>query len=383
MIKLIIGFCITLCVYIMPSNAQSYNYLRTISEKGTDPNQLENPLEMVISKDTIYVNDGSKIKKFDTTGAYIGEWETFDKFGNTIAGYTINVNSVGHLLFLARNEILEYTTQGELIKTISMTDVFGFDNSFVGSIAPDKKGNIYAADMLKGRVYKISETGGILKKWQYDSDTTTINSRKSARIFINKSENIYLKLSNQSLIQKYDTTGNLLITWVDTAKYNGRVLAFGKNGTLFIQRSNSIELLDSNFQFITTVARTGINEGQYYGANGMAVDSRGNFYVVNRALETNILVFAYSETPTGIEDEIINVSISSIYPNPFQDVLEVNVQGKGEATLELTDLTGHVVSSSPYYFNPVQLNTSQLQKGLYLCRIIQNGKQVFVTKVQK
>ena len=200
---------------------------------------------------------------------------------------------------------------------------------------------------------------------------------------MNKAENIYLKFSNKSLIQKYDTTGNLLITWVDTAKYNGRVLAFGVNGTLLVERSNSIELLDSNFQFITTVARTGINEGQYYGANGMAVDSKGNFYVVNRALETNILVFAYSETPTGIENENRNALMSSIYPNPFKDVLEVNVQGQGKATLELTDLTGHVVSSSPYYFNPVQLNTSQLQKGLYLCRIIQNGKQMFVAKVHK
>lgn len=77
-------------------------------------------------------------------------------------------------------------------------------------------------------------------------------------------------------------------------------------------------------------------------------------------------------------------SISAqLYPNPFQDVLEVNVQGEGEATLELTDLSGRVVSSTPYYFTPTQLATSSLHKGIYLCRVVQDGKQVFVTKVQK
>jgi hypothetical protein len=381
MLKLIFTFCITLCVYILPAYTQSYKYLKSICEAGSGDNQLGNPSGMVILKDTIYISDGFKIKKFDTLGYYLGQWVLFDEFGNNFYGGIMNTNPEGHILASNNFLIQEYTTQGALVRRIKMRDVFGFDNSLITSITVDKMSNIYAGDALKGRIYQLSKMGSILKKWQYDNDTTYDND-KSVRIYFDQSARIVLQYINKALIQKMDTNGKLLVSWIDTAaRASGYALGFGANGTLFFPRANSIDLLDSNFRYISTIARTGINEGQFSRTDGIALDSKMNLYVANR--QGNILVFAYSETPTGMESENRNISISSIYPNPFQDVLEVNVEGKGEATLELTDLTGCVVSSTHYYFNPVQLNTSQLQKGLYLCRIIQNGKQVFVKKVQK
>jgi hypothetical protein len=141
--------------------------------------------------------------------------------------------------------------------------------------------------------------------------------------------------------------------------------------------------MDANFNHITTITRVGIKDGEFINAGSFLVLENGNLYLPSSSPRNDIQIFEYIQQTTGLEKEEWSDAIKLIYPNPFQDVLEVNVKGQGEATLELTDLRGRVVSSTPYYFNPVQLNTSQLQKGLYLCRIIQNGKQMFVTKVQK
>ncbi|HSM46765.1 MAG TPA: T9SS type A sorting domain-containing protein, partial [Draconibacterium sp.] len=76
------------------------------------------------------------------------------------------------------------------------------------------------------------------------------------------------------------------------------------------------------------------------------------------------------------------------YPNPFNDILNVNVQAKNniaELTLEIFSLYGQKVASAQKKnsFGEIQFETdlSHLSSGMYLLIVSENGKQVFSKKI--
>lgn len=90
----------------------------------------------------------------------------------------------------------------------------------------------------------------------------------------------------------------------------------------------------------------------------------------------------------GDEESVSTTSNSSIlsdvtFPNPFAEQLTVSVAGQGEANLQMVDMLGRVVLDRNYDFNPTTITTSHLEKGVYLCKVVQNGSVVYQTKLQK
>lgn len=74
----------------------------------------------------------------------------------------------------------------------------------------------------------------------------------------------------------------------------------------------------------------------------------------------------YIGTGVGIED-VDNVNVS-VYPNPANDVL--NIEGEGIQQIELMDLSGRTVLHT---FNTGSLNISNLANGVYMVRVITNN----------
>jgi hypothetical protein len=85
---------------------------------------------------------------------------------------------------------------------------------------------------------------------------------------------------------------------------------------------------------------------------------------------------------SGIEET--EASHVSVYPNPFRNELVIKA-GKmdGDAIAYLQDITGKTIAAEALVSQSVSINTSSLAKGIYLLRILENGKLIAASKVVK
>ena len=73
----------------------------------------------------------------------------------------------------------------------------------------------------------------------------------------------------------------------------------------------------------------------------------------------------------------------SVYPNPVGNVLNINLDAKGDYQILITDMVGNEVASLSGYknnkFSPIRIEgLDQLRRGLYLVRITYNGEDTIV-----
>lgn len=77
----------------------------------------------------------------------------------------------------------------------------------------------------------------------------------------------------------------------------------------------------------------------------------------------------------GVEE--IDILDFSIYPNPAQNSVFINVENafNNPVKIEITDLTGRVIYNQNLTSNQTEINTSSFSNGLYLINLISNGKK--------
>jgi hypothetical protein len=167
----------------------------------------------------------------------------------------------------------------------------------------------------------------------------------------------------------------------------------GDNATWKVNYNNN--LVD---QVSTTV---GIPE--WYVNREINLTGNGNF----KANDTILIQFRLFSDPYAngwgwtIDNLRIQMPVSSpalvlssgnilVYPNPFNDILNINVQAKNnisELTLEIFSLYGQKVVSSQKKnsFGEIQFkkDLSHLSSGMYLLIVSENGNQVFSKKIIK
>lgn len=86
------------------------------------------------------------------------------------------------------------------------------------------------------------------------------------------------------------------------------------------------------------------------------------------------------EDCTGIEERVAN--LISIYPNPAQDFLTVDLKGNIVEQMELTDALGKVLVSKQQITGFVQLDVTNYASGIYFITV-RNGNQVQTQKFVK
>ena len=108
--------------------------------------------------------------------------------------------------------------------------------------------------------------------------------------------------------------------------------------------------------------------------------------------------FTYNE-PIYIPDEPLRISkpfkkhlkakeniLLNVYPNPAQDyfIVEFDITDKlSQAVIEINDITGHKIQDVLLNTNKGQklINTKQFAKGIYICCLKNNGKNIGQSKV--
>jgi len=95
----------------------------------------------------------------------------------------------------------------------------------------------------------------------------------------------------------------------------------------------------------------------------------------------------YTGSPLNIGLEEITNNHLSVYPNPVSDFLNIvlsNTKGNNEL-IQVTDITGKVVLqiNVPAGENLININMSNLQQGIYIVSVLQNGHFINGTKIIK
>jgi len=139
-----------------------------------------------------------------------------------------------------------------------------------------------------------------------------------------------------------------------------------------------IDLLDVDFGLCDFVLGVGIINGECVGISGCD-------YVVDEvdytsAFFTDLESCAASCTNTVAE---FNIDVVSIYPVPFKDELQIDLNGIGKGAWELIDLSGRAIRSGKFnQTNHLELETKLLPKGMYFFKLESNN-QVITRKVVK
>lgn len=207
---------------------------------------------------------------------------------------------------------------------------------------------------------------------------------------------------NDGLVQKFDTTGVLMQTFISTSDIAGPVNCwFGENGDLFVQdwTRGNIERFSADGTslgtYINNLVRT---EGYDWDEHGdlylcdwfqdriNRYDPQGNFlgiFADGGGLDTpNGLVFGPKYMPVGIEDDDAlpqAFELSQNYPNPFNPSTTVRfaIPEAARVSIELYTVLGHKISTvldqqmTPGWHS-INIDGSDLASGIYLYRIHAN-----------
>ena len=216
--------------------------------------------------------------------------------------------------------ISTFASGGTIYDSISGIDGIAATSAGIGwpeSVALDTSGNLYFGTMNK--VYKVDAGTGLIytvagsaTKWGYNGDgipATSAELNDAAGIALDSSGNIYIADYLNNRIRKVDAGTGLISTVAGTgvAGYNGDGIpatsaqlsgtdgiALDSSGNLYISDpgNSRIRKVNAGTGLISTVAGTGVNgcngdglpatSAQIYGPYGIALDSSGNLYLVDR-----------------------------------------------------------------------------------------------------
>jgi hypothetical protein len=133
----------------------------------------------------------------------------------------------------------------------------------------------------------------------------------------------------------------------------------------------------------------------------LASDPNGNVYITSSMFETSYYLGTHEVKPCiGFSDSyftakykvsntatisVTNVNSSSsfnVYPNPANDNVTIHMEGISKnATVVLSDVAGRILSTVDFNGTSVDLPTATLNPGLYHCRIMTDGIEVYVEKI--
>jgi DNA-binding beta-propeller fold protein YncE len=140
-----------------------------------------------------------------STGAALSAWAYH--FPSTL-GISVGVDGSGNQIVLvaedAANKILEFDTDGNLLKTVFPTGTGALSGP--RDAATDSNGNVYIADYAHDRIVKLNPNGGFITTWGTHGSAAGQFLRPYG-VDVDDQDNVYVADSDNERIQEFTATG--------------------------------------------------------------------------------------------------------------------------------------------------------------------------------
>ena len=218
-------------------------------------------------------------------------------------------------------------------------------------VAVATNGDVYVADNTNHRIRKIS--GGIVTTFA-GNDVAGSNDGPAVSSTFNYPTDL-----------AFDSNGNLIVA----DRENNKIRKIAPDGTV------------STFAGTGAQGNTngGINVATFKYPKGIAQDSSGNFYITDN-YNHNIRKITMQSLGAN---EIDEKQMFKIYPNPFNNEVNISLENSEKAELEILDMNGRLVSKKSLNEKKNAVNTAGLNAGMYLFKINHSGKISTVKGIKK
>lgn len=264
--------------------------------------------------------------------------------------------------------VLKINPEGNLIwkKNIGGT---GFEQSYC--IAPLSNGNYIVGINSPSNDNDFEDNYGNSDIWLFylNSDGDIINKNHFGGS-LSESPMALKQLVNGDILVgsvSYSTNGNVSNNhgssdfWIFKINSSGEIIWENSYGGSNLERLWGLVEFDNGY---AAIGETESNDGDVTGNHG----------------ETDFWILKLNDDEMGLNENSHNTI--SVYPNPFSDKIYIDSQ-ENLSSIEITDLTGKIVSKEKFHFKNKQLNTSGLTKGVYILKIKTTTGKSFTQKIVK
>ena len=245
-----------------------------------------NPLpDSLISLPTVTVLNGKSGKIINTWGANM-----------FIMPHSITVDDNNNVWVtdVGLQQVFKFTKDGKLLMKLGVAKISGNDSAHFNlptDVAISKDGSLYVSDGYRNsRIVKFSKEGKYLFEWGKEgADTGEFEIPHS--IALDAYENVYVADRQNNRIEKFDNNGKFLKEWKNKVATKLYTLTFDKISNHIIasdfyvedtvEKGADIIELDTSLNVLSRFGRSGSYDGPVSLYHDMAIDKKGNIYVVD------------------------------------------------------------------------------------------------------
>jgi len=298
-------------------DARQLGFLQAWGQQGSGDGEFSYPIGIAIDReDIVYVSDyrNSRIQKFDVRGAFLGSFATLPFPG----AFTIDSDGslvVSHGNFFGADnddKIAVYDPTGTLVRQFGRPPTVPCGSpdpdgelDKPGGIAIGLDGRLYVADQQNHRVQIFDREGNFLAKWgEYGAALGEFGmpGTRCARvagphfIAISRDGDVWTTEGSVRRVQRFTPDGVSIAGWVKNTEgpggfaggmYPGAsgpvALAFDRDGNLWISSPSQglVQQFAPDGTFLQAIGAQGSEPGQFNAPHALALDSRGDLYVVD------------------------------------------------------------------------------------------------------
>jgi len=266
--------------------SSAISFKSTFGSTGASNTQFNAPQGVAVdANDNIYVADdtNNRIKKFDKTGTWIstigdGSYSTADGQFRGVSDVTIDSIGNVYVADVNNHRIQVFNSSGTFLRKFGSNGTGDGQFQCPAGIALDKSGNIYVVDLFNHRVQVFDNNGNFLRKFgSLGSSLGQFNN--TSGIAVDSNGQIYVADKNNNRIQIFNNAGTTVIRSI-ACPSPPKHLAVDGAGNIVVAVTDAVVIYDSLGVLKKTITGSA-NDGQFYNAYGVAIDSTGRLIVTS------------------------------------------------------------------------------------------------------
>ena len=311
----------------------SYNYLFRITG-------FSYPRAIALdSAGNIYTSEGYVIKKFSSSGTYIGMiLAGYGSADGQLLNATTLVFDASDNLWICdsgtgTNRVQKFSSSGTYISKFGTNGTGNGQFQSPYGLVFDSSGNIFVGDHLNHRIQKFDSNGTYISQFGSNGTGNGQFDRPNG-IALDSTGNIFVVENYNHRVQKFNSSGvyqskiGALITSSSSA--NGSfntpsdVAMFPSNGNVYVvdTGNNRIQKFNSSLTWVWSVGSTGSGNSQFNTPRRLAIDASENIYVtdaVNHCVKkfdssgSFLLKFGTNGTGTGQFTTPYGIAVDSAF----------------------------------------------------------------------